>query len=157
MVAHTSGGIRSEIARAVVPQGDVVEVLDVQRALDSRGASGRGPPCGIVDNVGDAGGEVDVGGVDGDVAGIRSEEVEVIEGAVILVRAAESHDNEADKGGDGQGHGREDTRKATELPHDGGGAWLTRLGGNEGRVGFSKGETCVLPCVLHECTVGEYS
>ena len=127
MVAHTSGGIRGEIARAVVPQGDVVEVLDIQRALDSRGARGRGPPSGIVDEVGDAGGESDISGVDLDVGGVCSEEVEVVKGAVVLVCATEAYYDQANERGDGQGHGREDTRKATELPHDGGGGWLVML------------------------------
>lgn len=44
-------------------------------------------------------------GVDLNLGGICAEEIEVVHPSVMLIRAAETDDDEADKGGDGAYHG----------------------------------------------------
>ena len=81
-VCGAAGAVFGAVAGAVVPEGDVVDVFDVEGLLDGR----RG---GVDYLVGDGvGGQVDEGGVDVDVCGVGAEEVEVVVGAVVLVCAA---------------------------------------------------------------------
>ena len=92
-----AGGVVGVVSGAVVPEGDVVEVCDVESRFDGvAGGVGEGDACCFVDDVGDGGGEGDERGVDVDVGGVGAEEVEGVEGGVVLVRAAESDYDEAD-------------------------------------------------------------
>ena len=95
MVAYAARGVRNEIAGAVIPEGDMIEVFDVQRTLDCRTGGSIQTSCSI-DKVGHARRESDVGWVHGDVAGVRSEEIEVVKGVVVFVGAAEAYYDQAD-------------------------------------------------------------
>lgn len=65
-------------------------------------------------------GDIEISRLDVDVGGVGSEEVKVVEGSIVLVGAAQANNDQADEGGDGKGHGREDARKASGFPHDDG-------------------------------------
>ena len=119
VVAHAATGaiIVDEVSGAVVPQTDVVEVFEVEGGFGDGGG-------GVEEAVGeDVGGQVQRRGVDVDVGGVGAEEVEVVVEGVGFVGAAEGDDDEADEGGDGQGHGGEDAGEAAGFAHDGG-VWL---------------------------------
>lgn len=60
----------------------------------------------------------EIGGVDPDVGGVRSEEVQVVEVVVFFVCATHSNDDQAHERGDGQPHRGENTRKTASLAHD---------------------------------------
>ena len=114
MVGDASRAVGGEVSRAVVPEGDVVEVFEVEGGFGDGGG-------GVEEAVGeDVGGEIQRGGVDVDVGGVGAEEVEGVVEGVGLVGAAEADDDEADEGGDGQGHGGEDAGETPGFTHDGG-------------------------------------
>ena len=89
VVGYTAGGVLLEIPGAVVPQRDMVKVFYIEDVLgDVVGALSDDGICdGVI-------GEVDDGGVDGDVGGVGSEEIEVVEVGVVFVGAAETDDDE---------------------------------------------------------------
>ena len=72
-------------------------------------------------------GDVDNGGIDGDVRGVGSEEIEVVEVGVIFVGAAETDDDERDQRHDGRGHGEEDACEAAGFTHNGGTVWIEMM------------------------------
>lgn len=65
-------------------------------------------------------GDIEISRLDVDVGGVGSEEVKIVESGIVLVGAAQANNDQADEGGDGQGHGREDARKTSGFPHDDG-------------------------------------
>ena len=112
-VTRVRGG---EVSGAVVPERDVVEVVDSEG-----GGYGRG---GLVDyafgerGIGDADAGGKVRGGDGDAGGVGSEEVEVVVSRIVLVRASQPDNDEADERPDGQGHRGEDAGESTCFSHD---------------------------------------
>ena len=122
VVRHAAAAVGLEIPRAVVPQADMVEILDAERRF---GDGGRVVEYLVRQGVG---GEVQQRGVDVDVGGVGSEEEEVVVEVVVLVRTSKTDDDQADERGDRQGHGHEDAGKAARLPHDGGCGGLTEVG-----------------------------
>lgn len=91
----------------------MIEIFDVQCIFCSVG--------GLVD---DGVGErvvrdIEICWADVDVGGICSEEVKAVVSGIVLVGATQADNDETDEGGDGKGHGREDTRKTACFPHDG--------------------------------------
>ena len=124
MVAYTpSGAVGDEVPRAVIPEADVVEVFEVEGGFGDGGG-------GVEEAVGEGvGGQVEGGRVDGDGGGVGAEEVEGVVEGVIFVGAAEGDDDEADEGGDGQGHGGEDAGEPPGFAHDGGFCFGDVVGG----------------------------
>ena len=120
MVLNTAGGVLGKVPGAVVPEADVVKILDPQGL-----GGGAGTAVNKVD-VGDGGsdgvrgqaGQVEDGGVDVDLRGVCSEEVEVVERAVALVCAAEADNDEADERRDGSYHREEDARETACFTHN---------------------------------------
>ena len=108
-VSGVCGG--GKVARAVVPEADMIEVFDVEGGFDDVGSL-------VDDFVGyGVGGEVDDGRIDVDVGGVGSEEVEAVVEVVVFVCTSQAHYDQADQGGDGQGHGREDAGEAASFSH----------------------------------------
>lgn len=114
MIGQAASAALGEVAGTVIPQADVVKLLDTESCL-CRGS-------GIVENpIGEGvGWQIDLRGADGEVGGVGSEEVEVVEAGLVLVGASESDYNEADQRGDGEGHGCEDTGQTARFAHDDG-------------------------------------
>lgn len=109
-------GSISEVSGTIIPQRDMVEVVDVEGILDRSGGFAD-------DGVGQRiFGKTEVSGIDDYGAGICSKEVEVIEGGIGFVGASQSHNDQADERCDGQRHRRENARKSASFAHIGGSA-----------------------------------
>ncbi len=79
IITNPTAAVSLKTPIAIVPQVDMVEVLDIKRRLHS-------PTGQVVDFIGEGiRRKVDEGWVDADVGGVGAEEVEVVEGAVALV------------------------------------------------------------------------
>jgi len=133
VVEARARGVLGEAAGAVVPEADVVEVVD---------AEGFG---GVVGGLGNEGvgegvfGEgVEEGAVEVDVGGVGAEEVEGVGDGGGAVGVADADDDEGDEGDDGHGHGGEDASEAAEFAHDCGrsGGMLTQLRGLEEKLSW---------------------
>lgn len=86
-VGFRDGVVVGEVAGAVVPQADVVEIFDRRRVA----AGGRGI---LVEELGDHIGDVHVRALGVYVRRVGSEKVEFIEAVVAFVCAAEPHGDE---------------------------------------------------------------
>lgn len=104
-----------KVASAVVPEGDMIEVFDVEGIFSNVGGLLDDGICqGVMRDV-----EIgQIGGVDPDVGRVCPEEVQVVEIVIFSIRATHSDDDQANERSDGQPHGRENTRKTASLAHD---------------------------------------
>lgn len=117
VVETGSCGVLAEATAAVVPEADVVEVVDAEGF--GGGVGGLGDE-GVGERVLGKGGEEGAVGVD--VGGVGAEEVEGV-GDGGVVGAADADDDEGDEGDDGHGHRGKDAGEAAEFAHDCGG-WM---------------------------------
>jgi len=126
VVEARARGVLGEAAGAVVPEADVVEVVD---AKGFGGVVGRLLDEGVGEGV--LGDGVEEGAVGVDVGGVGAEEVEGVGDGGGAVGVADADDDEGDEGNDGHGHGGEDAGEAAEFAHDCGrsGGMLTQLRG----------------------------
>ena len=96
----------STVAGAVVPERDGVEIANLELAIC----------CGLEVGAG-VGRGVGEGWVVGEGGRVDLEEVDVGEGAVIGVCAAEADEDLEDEGAEGQDHGQKDAGETTGFPH----------------------------------------
>ncbi len=124
VVEARARGVLGEAAGAVVPEADVVEVVDAE---GFGGVVGRLLDEGVGEGVFGEG--VEEGAVGVDVGGVGAEEVEGVGDGGGAVGVADADDDEGDEGDDGHGHGGEDAGEAAEFAHDCGrsGGMLTQL------------------------------
>lgn len=118
IVEAAARGVLGEAAGAVVPEADVVEVVDAEGFGGFAG--------GLVDEgVGEGvfGQGVEEGAVGVDVGSVGAEEVEGVGDGGGAVGAADADDDEGDERDDGHGHWGEDTGEAAKFAHDCGG-WV---------------------------------
>lgn len=112
-VEGAARAVLGEAAGAVVPEADVVEVVDAE---GFGGVFGGALDEGVGEGV--LGEGVEEGAFGLDVGGVGAEEVEGVGDGGGAVGAADADDDEGDEGDDGHGHGGEDAGEAAEFAHN---------------------------------------